>query len=130
MTLLSLADAGVLSCSLLVGRCVAMAFPLGVAVSCLKCAVTTVSTVCTNNTEVPARVPLEPSPCVARLDRQCFFLSISDGTCNKSAHVGAFLSYHGVSSEAARLSVVMRQLDMVINASPALADPGSATWAD
>lgn len=101
MNVLSLADAGVLSCSLLVVRYVAVVIPLGVAVSCLQCTVTTVSTISTNNTEVATHVLLEPSPWVARMDRPCFFLSIMGVTCNKSAHVGASLSYHRVSGEAA-----------------------------
>lgn len=97
--MLSLADASVFSCSLcsslLVVRYVAVVFPLGVAVSCLKCAVTTVSTVSTNNTEIPTYVRLEPSPCVVHVNRQlvCFF-PIMDVACNKSAHTGASLSYH------------------------------------
>lgn len=94
--MLSLADASVFSCSLcsflLVVRYVAVVFPLGVAGSCLKCAVTTVSTVSTNDTKIPTSVWLEPSPCVVHVNRQCgFFISIMDVTRNKSAHVGTSL---------------------------------------
>lgn len=61
-----------------------MAFPLGVAGSCLKCAVTTVSTVSTNNTGIPTCVSAEPSPCVVHVIDSVFGPSVTsplEGLC-------------------------------------------------